>query len=275
MKIINKKILAKTQITKIVQFKLDAPAIAKKAKAGQFVVVMATEKSERIPLTLVDSNPKEGTIVLIVQEAGFSTKQLGEFQEGDSLYSVTGPLGHSTEIKNHGKIILVGGGVGIAEIYPVAKALKKVGNDLTVIIGAKTKELLILEKKLKELADSLCIATDDGSSGRKGFVTDILDELINKQRYDLVYAVGPLVMMQEVAKRTKERNIKTLVSLSVLMVDATGMCGCCRVSVGGETKFACVDGPEFDAHLVDWGELGKRNNVYKKQENHICRLNNL
>lgn len=274
MKIINKKILAKNKTTKIVQFKVGSPVIAKKAKAGQFVVVMATEKSERIPLTLVDNNPQEGTITLIVQEAGFSTKQLAKLKEGDSLYSVTGPLGHSTEIKNYGKIILVGGGVGIAEIYPVAKALKKVGNDITTIIGAKTKDLLILEPELKQISNLFYISTDDGTAGKKGFVTDLLEEVISENSYDLVYTVGPLLMMREVARKTKEKKVKTLVSLAVLMVDATGMCGCCRVSVGSETKFACVDGPEFDAHSIDWQEVLRRNSMYTKKEKHICRLNN-
>ncbi|MCF7875241.1 MAG: sulfide/dihydroorotate dehydrogenase-like FAD/NAD-binding protein [Candidatus Omnitrophica bacterium] len=274
MKIINKKILAKNQTTKIVQFKVGSEAIAKKAKAGQFVVVMATEKSERIPLTLVDNNPQEGTITLIVQEAGFSTKQLATLKEGDSLYSVTGPLGHPTEIKNYGKIILVGGGVGIAEIYPVAKTLKKVGNDITTIIGAKTKDLLILEPELKQISNLFYISTDDGTAGKKGFVTDLLEEVISENSYDLVYTVGPLLMMREVAKKTKEKKVKTLVSLAVLMVDATGMCGCCRVSVGSETKFACVDGPEFDAHSIDWKEVLRRNSMYTKKEKHICRLSN-
>jgi ferredoxin--NADP+ reductase len=274
MKIINKKILANNQTTKIVQFKVDSAAIAKKAKAGQFVVVMATEKSERIPLTLVDNNPQEGTITLIVQEAGFSTKQLATLKEGDSLYSVTGPLGHPTKIKNYGKIILVGGGVGIAEIYPVAKVLKKVGNDITTIIGAKTKDLLILEPELKQISNLFYISTDDGTAGKKGFVTDLLEEVISENSYDLVYTVGPLLMMREVAKKTKEKKVKTLVSLAVLMVDATGMCGCCRVSVGSETKFACVDGPEFDAHSIDWKEVLRRNSMYTKKEKHICRLSN-
>ncbi|MCF7893610.1 MAG: sulfide/dihydroorotate dehydrogenase-like FAD/NAD-binding protein [Candidatus Omnitrophica bacterium] len=272
MRIINKKILAKTQTTKIVQFKLKAPLIAKKAKAGQFVVVMAREKSERIPLTLVDSNSQEGTITLIVQEAGFSTKQLAELQEGDSLYSVTGPLGHPTKIKNYGKLILVGGGVGIAEIYPVAKAFKKAGNQLTIIIGAKTKDLLILESELKEIADAFYLATDDGTAGRKGFVTDLLEEVIIENNYGLVYAVGPLLMMREVARKTKQKKVKTVVSLSVLMVDATGMCGCCRVSVAGDTKFTCIDGPEFDAQSIDWQEVLTRNSMYTKKEKHLCKL---
>lgn len=269
-----KNIIAKADKAKIVQFKISSPLIAKKTKAGQFVVVMATEKSERVPLTLVDSNCKEGTITLIVQEAGFSTKQFAELKEGDSLYSVTGPLGHPTEIKNYGKIILVGGGVGIAEIYPVAKALKKAGNHLTIVIGAKTKDLLILEKELKGISDVFHVATDDGTAGREGFVTDLLEEAMNEDKYDLVYSVGPLFMMREVAKKTKEKKVKALVSLSVLMVDATGMCGCCRVSVSGETKFTCIDGPEFDAQSINWEEVLRRNSMYTKKEKHICKLGN-
>jgi ferredoxin--NADP+ reductase len=183
-------------------------------------------------------------------------------------------LGHPTKIKNYGKIILVGGGVGIAEIYPVAKVLKKVGNDITTIIGAKTKDLLILEPELKQISNLFYISTDDGTAGKKGFVTDLLEEVISENSCDLVYTVGPLLMMREVAKKTKEKKVKTLVSLAVLMVDATGMCGCCRVSVGSETKFACVDGPEFDAHSIDWKEVLRRNSMYTKKEKHICRLSN-
>lgn len=274
MKIIKKNILAKTPATKIIQFEVDSPAIAKKAKPGQFVVVMATEKSERVPLTVVSTDYNKGTITLIVQVAGFSTQQLTQFKAGDSFYSVTGPLGHPTGIKKYGKVILIGGGVGIAEIYPVAKAYKEAKNDVTVIIGAKTKNILILENELKEVADHFYIATDDGSSGKKGFVTDLLAELIGEQQYDLVYAVGPLLMMREVARKTKEKNIKTLVSLSVLMVDATGMCGCCRVTVGGQTKFSCIDGPEFEAHDINWQEVIKRSRMYTEKEKHICKLDN-
>jgi len=195
---------------------------------------------------------------------------------GDSLYAIAGPLGHATEIKNYGKVILVGGGVGIAEIYPVAKAFKEAGNHITTILGARTKELLILEKELKEVSDELLVATDDGSYGKKGFVTDILKGLLDERRTTnderLVYAVGPIPMMKAVSAVTKGFNIRTIVSLNALMVDATGMCGCCRVSVGGQTKFSCVDGPEFEGHEVDWEELDKRNRIYADKEKHICRL---
>jgi ferredoxin/flavodoxin---NADP+ reductase len=273
--IVEKKKLVEAADTKITEIKVHSPDIANAAQPGQFIVVMVSEEGERVPLTIVDADNDKGQITLIVQELGLTTKLIGKLKQGDKFYSLVGPLGHSTEIKKYGKVILVGGGVGIAEIYPVAKALKGAGNELTTILGARTKEILILENELKEASDSFYIATDDGSAGQKGFTTDILSDLIGKNSYDLVYAVGPIPMMKKTALVTKDSKIKTLVSLNSLMVDASGMCGGCRVTVGKEAKFACVDGPEFDAHQVDWDELEKRNNVYKKQENHICRLNNL
>lgn len=275
MLILDKKKLVEAADTKITELKVHSPDIAKAAKPGQFIVVMVSEEGERVPLTVVDTDCDRGSITLIVQELGLTTKLIGKLKQGDKFYSLVGPLGHSTEIKKYGKVILVGGGVGIAEIYPVAKALKAAGNELTIILGARTKQILILEEKLKKVSDNFYLATDDGTAGRKGFTTDILSDLIAKDSYDLVYAVGPIPMMKKTALVTKDSKIKTLVSLNSLMVDASGMCGGCRVTIGREAKFACVDGPEFDAHLVDWDELGKRNNVYKKQENHICRLNNL
>ncbi|MFO8053264.1 MAG: sulfide/dihydroorotate dehydrogenase-like FAD/NAD-binding protein [Candidatus Omnitrophota bacterium] len=275
MLILDKKNLVEATDTKITQIKVYSPDIAKAAKSGQFIVVMVSEEGERVPLTVVDTDRDKGSITLIVQELGLTTKLIGKLKKGDKFYSLVGPLGHSTEIKKYGKVILVGGGVGIAEIYPVAKALKEAGNEITTILGARTKEILILEEELKELSDNFYLVTDDGSSGRKGFTTDILSDLIGKDSYDLVYAVGPIPMMKNTALVTKDSKIKTLVSLNSLMVDASGMCGGCRVTIDKEVKFACVDGPEFDAHLVDWNELEKRNNVYRKQENHICRLNNL
>jgi len=275
MKIIKKEKLAQNSGIVIIKLEISSPLLSQKAKPGQFVALMLSEQGERIPLTIVNSDPVKGTITLILQEVGLTTKLLAKLDVGDSLYSLTGPLGHATEIKNYGKVILVGGGVGIAEIYPVAKALKKIGNQVIAILGARTKEILILEKELKEVSDQLLIATDDGSYGRKGFTTDILDELLKKEKYDLVYAVGPIPMMRKVAGVTKNYNVKTIVSLNALMVDATGMCGGCRVNVAGETKFSCVDGPEFDAALVDWDTLDKRNKVYLEQEKHICKLHNL
>ncbi|MFA5200477.1 MAG: sulfide/dihydroorotate dehydrogenase-like FAD/NAD-binding protein [Candidatus Omnitrophota bacterium] len=272
MKIISKKIINDVGGVRIIQLDILSPDIASSSRPGQFVMLMAGEKGERIPLTLVNSDKNKGIVSLMFQEAGFTTKILGKLEPGQSLYSLVGPLGHPTEIKNFGKVILVGGGVGIAEILPVARALKEVGNQVTTILGSRNKDLLILEAELKSASSELYIMTDDGSYGRKGFTTDMLGELLKKDKYDLIYAVGPIPMMKRVAAVSKEYGTKTLVSLNALMVDATGMCGCCRVSVSGQVKFSCVDGPDFDGHGVDWDELEKRNKVYSEQEKHICRL---
>ena len=281
--IVEKKILVDASGVKITRLKVTAPLIAEKAKPGQFVVLMVVEEGERVPLTIVEKDVEAGTITLIVQEAGLTTKLLGKLDKGKSIYAVVGPLGHHTEIKKYGKVILTGGGVGIAEIYPAAVELKAAGNHVTTILGVRTKDLLILEEELKAVSDELFITTDDGSYGKKGFVTDILKELITgrgKPRpydlklrtYNLIYAVGPIPMMKNVSLVAKESGVKTLVSLNSLMIDATGMCGGCRVTVGGEAKFTCIDGPEFDASLIDWDELSKRNKVYEEKEKHICNL---
>ena len=272
MKIVYKKRLLDSPGSTIVKIKIVAPDIAAKAKPGEFVVLMVSEKGERVPLTIVDADQREGTITLIFQEAGLSTTLLGKFNVGDSLYALVGPLGHPTEIKNYGKVVLVGGGVGAAEIYPVAVALKKANNHVTTILGARTKGMLILEKELKDTSSEIYVATDDGSYGVKGFTTDILRGLLEKGHYDIVYAVGPIPMMKNVASLTRNFNVKTLVSLNATMVDGTGMCGCCRVKVGNHIRFTCVDGPEFDAHLVDWAELEKRNKIYAQKEKHVCKL---
>ena len=262
--------------SRVVRIDISSPDIAGKAGPGQFVTLMVSEEGERIPLTIVDKDLAKGTITLILQEAGLTTRLLGALSAGDALYAMTGPLGHATEIKKYGNIILVGGGVGIAEIYPVARALKSAGNHVTAILGARTKDLLILEKELKAVTDELHITTDDGSYGERGFVTDVLSKFladsVQRIAYSLIYAVGPLLMMKKVAVVSKPFNIRTIVSLNALMVDATGMCGCCRVTVGGRIKFSCVDGPEFDAHQVDWDECEKRNSIYEEKEKHICRL---
>lgn len=271
MKILQKSTLA-ANVTKLV---IEAPEIARSALPGQFVAIMVSEVGERIPLTIVESAPEKGSVSIIFQEAGLTTKLLGRMNVGEAVYSIVGPLGHPTDIKKYGRVIIVGGGVGIAEILPVAAALKKAGNHVTTILGSRTKDLLILEKELKAVSDEFYVATDDGSYGKKGFTIDILDELLKKSKYDLVYSVGPIPMMRRTAAVTGSFGVKTLVSLNALMVDATGMCGCCRVSVSGEIKFSCVDGPEFDANSIDWDELTKRNNVYKDKENHICNLNKL
>lgn len=272
MKILDKKILCDAQNSRVTRLEVKAGHIAKEAKAGQFVVLMVGEEGERIPLTIVDKDIGKGTITLIAQEVGLTTRLLGSLNTGQSLHALLGPLGHPTEIKKYGKVILVGGGVGIAEIYPVAKALKDAANEITTILGARTKELVILEKEIGAVSDNLHIATDDGSRGKKGFTTDVLNDLLVSGKYDLAYAVGPIPMMKRVADVTRGFRLKTFVSLNALMVDATGMCGSCRVTVGGQVKFSCVDGPEFDAHMVDWDELVKRNNIYADKEKHICKL---
>lgn len=272
MKILQRDILGAAQDTRIIRLIIAEPRIARKALPGQFIVLMVDERGERIPLTIVDADPSRGTVTVIFQVLGLTTKLLEGVKAGDSLYAMVGPLGHATEIKKYGRLILVGGGVGIAEIYPVAKALKKAGNHVTAIIGSRNKGLLILEDELKKTSDALYITTDDGSSGRRGFTTEVLDELLKKDSYGLVYAVGPIPMMRRAAEVTKGYNVRTIVSLNTIMVDGTGMCGCCRVTIGREVKFSCVDGPEFDAHSVDWDELAKRNMVYCDKEKHICKL---
>ena len=272
MKILKRCALADSSATRITRIEVLSPDIARKAEPGQFIALMVSDKGERIPLTIVDANKDAGSITLIYQELGFTTQLLGQMKEGDSLYSLVGPLGHATDIRNYGKVILVGGGVGIAEIYPVARALKAAGNSITSILGARTKSLLILENELKAVSDNLLIATDDGSYGRKAFTTDILDDELQKQKYGLVYSVGPIPMMKRSAAVSAKYGVKTIVSLNAIMVDATGMCGCCRVTIGGKTLFSCVDGPEFDAQQVDWDELVKRNRIYEDKEKHICNL---
>ena len=271
MKILEKQILSDLQGVKVISLKILSPQIALKAKPGQFIALMVSKEGERIPLTIVKKD--KDSITLIFQEAGLTTKLLGRLEVGDSLYALVGPLGHATEIKLYGKVILVGGGVGIAEIYPVARALKEAGNHVVTILGSRTKDLLILENELKSVSSELYITTDDGSYKRKGFTTDILKELLGKDKYDLVYSVGPIPMMKRVSEVAKDFHVKTIVSLNALMVDATGMCGCCRVTVGGKTKFSCIDGPEFEAQAIDWDELTKRNCVYQDKEKHICNLN--
>ena len=247
--------------------KVRAPRVARRRKAGQFVILRIDQTGERFPLTIVDSDPEAGTITLIVQEVGTSTRKLGELKVGDGILDLTGPLGHPTEIVRDKKIACLGGGVGVAEIFPVAKAFSEAGNTVTAIIGARTRELVILEKELRLTAERLFITTDDGTFGRHGLVTDVLRELINDGWIpDLVYAIGPVLMMKAVADLTRPYELKTIVSLNALMVDGTGMCGCCRATVDGESKFTCVDGPDFDAHRVDFQELINRQKIYLPEE---------
>ncbi len=272
MKVIDKKILTDHDGIRIVQMDFASGDIARKALAGQFVMLMVSGKGERIPLTVVDTDKDRGSIRLIFQEAGFTTRMLGKMNPGDTLYSLVGPLGHPTHIENYGKVVLASGGVGAAEILPVARALKEAGNRVISILGFRNKDLLILEDELRACSDQVYVMTDDGSYGKKGFVTDMLKEVLDGDKADLVYSVGPVPMMRAVAMVSRPYNVKTIVSLSALMVDGTGMCGCCRVEVSGQVKFSCVDGPDFDAHEVNWEELGKRNKVYSVQEKHICKL---
>ncbi len=247
-------------------FEINAPLIARSAKAGQFVMVWTGERGERIPLTISDMDPEKGTITIIFQEVGRGTIELGRLNEGDDIPSLSGPLGKPTEIENYGTVVVIGGGVGTAIARPVAVAMKKAGNKLITIIGAREKSLIILEEEMAKWADEQYITTDDGSYGRKGLVTDALKDLLDSRKIDLVIAIGPLPMMRFVAKTTEPYGVKTIVSLDPIMIDGTGMCGGCRVTVGGKTMFTCVDGPDFDAHQVDWDELRARKAFYFNQE---------
>jgi glutamate synthase (NADPH/NADH) small chain len=263
----NKIIAAEFIAPDIKQFTIEEPVIARKRKPGQFVIVRISDTGERIPLTIVDSNDQAGTITLIVQGIGKSTKQINKLEAGDTIRDIVGPLGNPSEIENYGHVVVIGGGVGTAVSYPLAKALKEAGNHVSVIIGARNKSLIILEEEMRQIADEVLICTDDGSCHTRGFVTGLLQTMIDENRpMDYVLAVGPLPMMRAVADMTRPRGIKTVVSLNAIMVDGTGMCGGCRVSVGNQSKFACVDGPEFDAHLVDFKTLMNRNRAYHEEE---------
>ncbi|MEI7905621.1 MAG: sulfide/dihydroorotate dehydrogenase-like FAD/NAD-binding protein [Candidatus Firestonebacteria bacterium] len=262
-KILKKKVLSET--VKLIE--VEAPLIARSAKSGQFIVLRINEKGERIPLTIADADKTRGVITIVFQEAGKSTVHLGTLKEGEFILDVLGPLGLSTGLTGIKNAVVVGGGVGIAEIYPEVKELHHEGAKVRTIIGARNKSLLFFEEELKKVSNELFIATDDGSHGRKGFVTEILKELLDADKtIDLVLAVGPVIMMKVVSNLTKPYNVRTIVSLNPIMLDATGMCGACRVTVGGKTKFGCVDGPSFDGHQVDFDELMKRLNQFKDME---------
>ncbi len=253
--------------TAVKQFKIAAPEIARKRKPGQFVVLRINEEGERIPLTMADADPEAGVITLIFQEVGKSTAKLGKLKAGDSISDLIGPLGVPTHIEKFGTVVCVGGGIGIAPVYPIAKALRQAGNTVLSIIGARTKDLLILEEEMAQVSNVLKVSTDDGSYGYHGFVSDVLQDVIDQgTNINLVVAIGPVPMMRVVCNVTRNKNIKTVVSLNPIMVDATGMCGACRVTVGGRTRFVCVDGPEFDGHQVDFAELVKRQRAYLEQE---------
>jgi ferredoxin/flavodoxin---NADP+ reductase len=254
---------------KVYRLRVLAPEIARARRAGQFIALRVNEFGERFPLTIVDSDPQAGSITLIVQEVGVSTQLLCQMKVGEALADVAGPMGHPTDVENFGHCVCVAGGIGVAPLYPIAKALKQAGNRVTTIIGARTAELLILEKEMTAVSDTVVLATDDGSRGRKGFVSAVLKDLVQKegQHFDLAAAIGPVPMMRAVCDVTRELSIRTIVSLNPIMVDGTGMCGGCRVLIGGQTKFACVDGPEFDGHQVDFAALTSRLKMYDHMKN--------
>ena len=264
------KILEKYVLSPVIkEFVIDAPRVAKSCKAGQFIILGINEEGERIPLTIADFDREKGTITIVFQEVGKSTIQLGNMEVGDFIKDFVGPLGEPTHIENTGTVVVVAGGVGIAPVHPIARAFKEAGNHVIGIMGARMKDLLFWEDKMGAAVSELFVTTDDGSYVRQGFVTDVLKEIIEskgKENIPLVIAIGPQPMMRATCNMTKEYGIQTIVSLNALMVDGTGMCGCCRVTVGDETKFVCVDGPDFDGHQVNWSELALRQVYFKSEE---------
>ena len=263
------EIVRKEEMAKgtIIRFDIRAPKIAKKLQAGQFVIIRVNETGERIPLTVADVDKFSGTITIIFQVVGKTTALMRSLNSGDFLKDVVGPLGKKAVIEKQGTVVVVGGGTGIAILHHITKAMKDAGNYVIGIIGARDKDMIILENEMRSMCDELIITTDDGSYGIQGFVTQPLQKYLD-ERFDIkeVYAIGPIIMMKNVVKLTKKHNIKTMVSLNPIMIDGTGMCGCCRVTVNNKTKFSCVDGPDFDGHQVDFDELMKRNNMYLKDE---------
>ena len=273
------KIAAKRELnSSVVYMEIEAPFVAKKAKAGQFIIFRVDELGERVPLTIAGYDREKGTVAIIFQKVGFSTNALAKLNEGDYIQDFVGPLGRPTETEGKKKVCVVGGGVGCAIALPSARAFKEAGAEVDVIVGFRNKDIVILEDEFKACADNLYLMTDDGSYGEHGFVTVKLQQLLEAgTQYDEVLAIGPVPMMKFVSKTTEPFGVKTMVSLNPIMVDGTGMCGGCRVTVGGQTKFACVDGPEFDGHQVDYAELMSRNAVYRDREaevsqNHACRM---
>jgi len=267
-KILEKKVLNAS----VTSLTLEAPFIAKKVKAGQFVIIRIDENGERIPLTIADFDAEKGTITIIFQAVGHTTKKLALLNEGDFILNCVGPLGKATDFGTPKKAVVIGGGVGCAIAYPSAKALFNMGVDTKVIAGFRTKDIVILENEMRSVSNECFITTDDGSYGEKGFVTDVLKRIIETEDIDLVIAIGPIPMMKFVSKITEDKKIKTIVSLNPIMIDGTGMCGGCRVNIDGQIKFACVDGPDFDGHKVDFDELMLRNSLYREEESHVCRL---
>ena len=251
---------------KVVRIVIDAPEIAKSREPGHFVIIKIGEKGERVPLTIAGADIEKGTITLIVQAIGVTSTKLSRMSVGDEITDVVGPLGKATHIEKVGTVLCAGGGVGVAPLLPIVEGFKKAGNRVITVLAARNKDLVILEDQVREFSDEVIVMTDDGSSGRKGLVTVGMEEVINRENVDISVVIGPAIMMKFAALTTKKYNIKTLASLNTIMVDGTGMCGACRVSIAGETKFVCVDGPEFDAHKVDFDQMLMRLGAYKDQE---------
>ena len=272
------KILKKEEWSpSVFAMEIEAPRVAKKAKAGQFIVLRVDEEGERIPLTIADFNRETGAVLIVFQVIGASTMKLAALEAGDSLVDFVGPLGQPSEIEKFGTVVVVGGGIGVAPTYPIARAMKEAGNKVIAIMGAKTKDILIMEEEMKAVTDEVVVTTDDGSYGMKGFVTNAVQALVDRgEKIDQITAIGPVIMMKSVADATRSLGIRTSVSLNPIMVDGTGMCGGCRVQVGDETKFACVDGPEFDGHLVDFKGLMSRQRMYRdleaQEKDHVCNI---
>jgi len=273
------KILEKKVLAPAMKFmRVYAPLVARKAMPGQFIILRVMEGGERIPLTIADYSPDEGWVSIIFQEVGETTRDLGRLEEGEYIRDFVGPLGRASELDGFGRVLCIGGGVGTAPLYPQIKYMHEKGTRVDVIIGARSKDYVILEEPVRANCANLYIATDDGSYGQKGFVTDVLKQLIESgEKYDHIIAIGPMIMMKMVSRLTKEYGIPTTVSMNPIMVDGTGMCGGCRVTVGGITKYACVDGPDFDGHLVDFDEAMRRSQMYKQEEQqqHSCRMLNM
>jgi len=261
-KILDKEFFSKN----VVKLVLEAPEIARSRKPGHFVIIKINQKGERIPLTIASADAEKGTITLVVQKVGVTSDKLSRMEIGDEIHDVVGPLGKATHIEKVGTVLCAGGGVGVAPLLPIVEGLKKAGNRVVTVLAARTKNLVILEEQMREFSDEVIIMTDDGSYGKKGLVTAGMDEVINREKVNMAVVIGPAIMMKFAALTTKKYNIETVASLNTIMVDGTGMCGACRVSVGGKTKFVCVDGPEFDAHQVNFDEMLSRLSAYKDHE---------
>ncbi|MBO6271677.1 sulfide/dihydroorotate dehydrogenase-like FAD/NAD-binding protein [bacterium] len=273
-KILSKKELCPNQY----EITIDAPYVVRNAKAGQFIIFRAEEEGERVPLTIADVDKEKGILTLVFMAVGYTTKKLAKLEVGDELVDLVGPLGKPTHIENYGTVVCVAGGYGAAPCYLIAKAFKDAGNKVYMIMGARTKDLIFWQDKMKDACTELFITTDDGSLGIKGYGTTVLQDIMNKEKVDYVIAVGPMPMMRAVAELTRDKDIKTEASMNPIMVDGTGMCGACRLTVGGETKFACVDGPDFDAHKIDFDEVINRTRIYKDEErkrDENCNLLNM